>query len=53
MEGEEERKDTEGSFSKASIPKRMAIVAAGGFVNIIFGLNILCLFLFQAIIFLM
>lgn len=40
MEGEEERKDTEGSFSKASIPKRMAIVAAGGFVNIIFGLII-------------
>lgn len=38
MEGEEERKDTERSFSKASIPKRMAIVAAGGIVNIIFGL---------------
>lgn len=38
MEGEEERADTEGSFSKASIPRRMAIVAAGGIVNIIFGL---------------
>ncbi len=38
MEGEEERSDNEGSFSKASIPKRIAIVLAGGMVNIIFGL---------------
>lgn len=38
MEGEEERSDAEGSFSKTSIPKRIAIVAAGGSVNIIFGL---------------
>ena len=38
MEGEEERSDKEGSFSKASIPKRIAIVLAGGFVNIAFGL---------------
>lgn len=38
MLGEEERVDEEGSFSKASIPKRIAIVAAGGLVNIIFGL---------------
>lgn len=38
MEGEEERSDKEGSFSKASIPKRIAIVAAGGLVNIIFGI---------------
>lgn len=38
MEGEEERSEEEGSFSKASIPKRIAIVAAGGLVNIIFGL---------------
>ena len=38
MEGEEERSDTEGSFSKASIPKRIAVVAAGGIVNIIFAL---------------
>ena len=37
MEGEEERSDKEGSFSMASIPKRIAIVAAGGLVNIIFG----------------
>ena len=27
----------EGSFSEASIPKRIAIVAAGGLVNILFG----------------
>ena len=38
MEGEEERSDKEGSFSKASIPKRIAIVAAGGLVNIVFAL---------------
>ncbi len=28
MEGEEERSDNEGSFSKASIPKRIAVVVA-------------------------
>ena len=38
MEGEEERSENEGSFSKASIPKRIAIVMAGGLVNIIFAL---------------
>ena len=38
MEGEEERSDNQGSFSKASIPKRIAIVAAGATINIIFGL---------------
>ena len=38
MLGEEERSDEEGSFSKASIPKRIAIVAAGGVVNIIFAI---------------
>lgn len=38
MEGEEERKNTEGSFSEASIPKRIAIVAAGAIVNILFGI---------------
>jgi len=38
MLGEEERSDEEGSFSKASIPKRIAVVLAGGLVNIIFGL---------------
>lgn len=38
MLGEEERSDEEGSFSMASIPKRIAIVAAGGLVNIIFAI---------------
>lgn len=38
MEGEEERSDEEGSFSRSSIPKRIAIVAAGGLVNIIFAI---------------
>ena len=38
MEGEEEQSENEGSFSKASIPKRIAIVIAGATVNIIFGL---------------
>ena len=37
MEGEEERSDKEGSFSKASIPKRIAVVAAGATVNIVFA----------------
>lgn len=38
MEGEEKRSEKSGSFSEASIPKRIAIVAAGATVNIIFGL---------------
>ena len=38
MEGEEERSEEEGSFSNASIPRRIAIVMAGGTVNIIFAL---------------
>ena len=42
MEGEEERSENEGSFSKASIPRRIAIVAAGGLVNIVFIL-IVCI----------
>ena len=37
MEGEDEHSEKEGSFSKASIPKRMAIVFAGAAVNIIFA----------------
>ena len=40
MEGEDERSEKEGSFSEASIPKRIAVVAAGGLVNIIFGILI-------------
>lgn len=38
MEGEDEESDEEGSFSKASVGKRMAIVLAGATVNIIFGI---------------
>lgn len=38
MEGEDEASDAEGSFSKASIPRRIAIVIAGATVNIVFGL---------------
>lgn len=38
LEGEEERSEKEGSFSEASILKRIAIVAAGGLVNIVFAL---------------
>lgn len=38
MLGEEERVEEEGAFNKASIPKRIAILVAGGAVNIIFGL---------------
>lgn len=38
MEGEEEQSDNEGSFSRASIPKRIAIVMAGATVNIIFAI---------------
>lgn len=37
MEGEEERSTAEGSFSEASVLKRIAIVMAGGLVNIIFA----------------
>lgn len=38
MEGEDERSEDSRSFSKASIPKRIAIVAAGAIINIVFGL---------------
>ncbi len=38
MEGEEERSENEGSFSKASLPKRLAIVVAGATVNILFAI---------------
>lgn len=38
MEGETEESEEEGSFSKASVGKRMAIVVAGAAVNIIFGI---------------
>lgn len=38
MEGEAEESDAEGSFSKASVWKRMMIVVAGATVNILFGI---------------
>lgn len=38
MEGEEEPSLAEGSFSNSSIPKRIAIVIAGGLVNIVFAI---------------
>ena len=38
LEGEEAYSEVEGSFSKVSIPKKIAIVSAGALVNIIFGL---------------
>lgn len=38
MEGESERSEKEGSFTQASIPKRIAIVLAGAMVNIIFAI---------------
>ena len=40
MEGEEEASEKMGAFNKASIPKRIAIVAAGAIVNIVFGLAV-------------
>lgn len=40
MEGEEEQSEHERSFSKASIPKRIAIVLAGATVNILFAIII-------------
>ena len=49
MEGEDEESEHERSFSKASIPKRIAIVAAGAIVNIIFGL--LTYFILVAIVY--
>ncbi len=38
MEGEDEESDEIGSFSKASVGKRIAIVLAGATVNIVFGI---------------
>lgn len=38
MLGEEEKSDDDRSFSRQSIPKRIAIVSAGGLVNIVFGI---------------
>lgn len=38
LEGEDTRSEDKRAFNNASIPKRMAIVAAGATVNIIFGI---------------
>ena len=38
LEGETEASEDEKSFTKASVPKKIAIVAAGAIVNIVFGL---------------
>lgn len=38
LEGEDTESQDENSYSKASIPKRMAIILAGPFVNIIFAI---------------
>lgn len=40
MEGEDEASEHERAFSKASIPKRIAIVLAGAVVNILFAIII-------------
>ncbi len=48
MLGEEERADEEGSFNKASVGKRILIVAAGAIVNIVFG--ILVFFILASIV---
>ena len=37
MEGEDEASEDDRSFSKASIPKRIGICAAGAIVNILFA----------------
>ena len=44
MEGEVEKSEKEGSFSQASILRRIIIVAAGGIVNIVFALAVYFIF---------
>jgi len=44
MEGEEERSEEEGSFSTKSAPQKIAVVAAGGLVNIIFAVVVYFIF---------
>lgn len=46
LEGEDEESNKEGSFSKASIPKRIFVVAAGALVNILFGILAYCCLIF-------
>ena len=49
MEGEDEYSEKEGSFSKASFWKKLAIVIAGPIVNIVFGLG--CYFVLVAVLY--
>ncbi len=48
MEGEEARSESIGSFFKASIPKRIAIVLAGATVNILFGIIVYFILISQS-----
>ena len=41
MEGEDEESDNEGSFSKAPVSNRIAVVVAGAVMNLILGFAIL------------
>ena len=51
LEGEDEESSKEGSFSKANIPKRIFVVAAGALVNILFGIiAYFCLILIRYLI---
>lgn len=49
MEGEEEPSEKDGSFSKASIGKKIAIVLAGGLVNILFGILLYFILVLQIV----
>ena len=44
MRGEEEAVDEEGSFSRASVWQRMAIVAAGPFMNFVLAMLLVMIF---------
>ena len=47
MEGETEAKDIEGSFSSASVPKKIAVVLAGPTVNIVFAISVYFILMFN------
>lgn len=47
MEGEVEQSDNDRSFSSASMPKKMAIVASGAIVNIVFAIAIYFILMFS------
>ena len=51
LEGEGEESNEEGSFSQASIPKRILVIIAGAVVNILFGIfAYFCLILIRYLI---